>query len=255
MTEFVLHDLPLATGQVLTLDGNSKVTVANGTFTKPIANAFSLSAPNNCPYSTEACRESCYTIAPRMQAQKKMLWKYRLNSETIRNVIMGQGWAWHDSIARLSLYAIKHAPNGFRWHVSGDIFSWCYAEWIAQVCLAAPRVPFWIYTRSFRYVPPLLGIRNLTVNLSADRDNAELARRHAEQFKLRVCYMLTDHPDDSVPDWLRRGDVIFPDYVFRYPDRRVLSLPLAQRRMLCPADLFGQSEHLRCGPCRKCTER
>lgn len=253
MTQFVLRELPLATGQVLTLDGNSKVTAGNGTFAEPVANAFSLVSVDDCPYSTSACRESCYTTAPRMQDQPDVLAAFQRNSRTIREVIKTVGnWAWHDSIDRLSAYATKHTPHGFRWHVSGDVFSWRYAEWIAAVCRAAPKVQFWIYTRSFRFIPPLLRPLNLTVNLSADRDNASIALRHAKQYGLRVCYMATE--GDEVPDWLRKGDVIFPTYELREPNPFFSKLPLLQQRMICPADLKGQSEQLRCGPCRKCIE-
>jgi hypothetical protein len=155
----------------------------------------------------------------------------------------------------------KNSPGGFRWHVSGDIFSLGYARWIAEVVEWSPEVPHWIYTRSFPFLRPLLNIDNLTVNLSADKDNYWLARRYADKHDLRVCYLTVE---GEVPPDLREGDVIFPDYALRGVGQRPFDfrsdsefwqrLEGRQRKMVCPVDIYGKSEQVRCGPCRKCIE-
>lgn len=118
-------------------------------------------------------------------------------------------------------------------------------------------VPHWIYTRTLGVVEMLAITSNLTVNVSADRDNYSKARAAALKHGVRLCYLATsfrDFPTDLPP-----GSVVFPDYPLRGR-----SLPVAtdapwwqtlshdQQKLVCPADFFGQSEAHRCGPCQKC---
>lgn len=69
-------------------------------------------------------------------------------------------------------------------------------------------------------------------------------------------------PDEGCPGFVPpAGSVIFPDYALR---GRELADPTSApwwqglrhdtRRMVCPADFFGQSESHRCGPCNKCIQ-
>jgi hypothetical protein len=175
----------------------------------------------------------------------------------------------------------ENAQGGFRWHVSGDIFSLEYAEWIAAVCMEAPEVRFWIYTRSFDdgSLLPLMDVStccggNLAINLSCDRDNYELAKEvrddwsHWVEFEVgvtpehhegpRLCYLTLD---GMVPGDLPPGSVIFPDYQIRPKQFTTMSespwwatLNTDQKAMVCPVDAWGKSEKNRCGPCRKCLE-
>jgi hypothetical protein len=149
-----------------------------------------------------------------------------------------------------------NARGGFRWHVSGDVWHVQHAAWIVRVARLAPDVPMWIYTRTLDAVSTLAQAENLAVNVSADRDNFVIATAVARKHGARVCYMSTE---GEVPGTLRSGDVIFPDYPLRgrdldEPTRALwwLGLTHAQRSMVCPADMWGQSEHHRCGPCKKC---
>ncbi len=257
-TVFVDHKLDIGGGQHLWIDGNSKITAGNGTFDRPVPNAFSLPSglDGACPYATSACLSSCYTLGLKKHAPA-LAEKFEHNLTVMRNVTHWSIWTHsRDAIAR---YAKENCSAGFRWHVFGDVFSLDYAYWIAQVCKAASDVPFWIYTRSFLYLEPLVGIPNLVVNLSADRDNYDEAIKASLRHDcIRICYMATQ--DGEVPaNGLTGDDVIFPDYNLRGRDLDDPTtapwwgtLTKIQRRSVCPPDMFGQSEQLRCGPCKKC---
>lgn len=273
-TDFVSETVTLD-GRSLTFDGNQKISGW-----KPRPNAFSLRAQavtnrgydaligdppmahEDCPSSTETCRASCY-VGGLEKAQKAIYALYQQNSQVIREILaIGGGYAidWADFVGeRISKNC---AEIGFRFHVSGDVFSAKYARWISEVCRAAPTIRFWIYTRSFDFVADLIDVAtvrggNLALNLSADRDNYARARQLATQYGLRICYLTVESNDRPVD--LRVDDVLFPDYPLR---PKGIADPLqhpwwstltsAERRATCPVDAFGKSEQIRCGVCTKC---
>lgn len=220
------------------LDGNSKITMSD--FERPECNSLSLPARASCPGSTPACR-TCY--AARHTAEDDRRW------ENFRRVT----GATFEQAERLGEYIAKHC-TAFRWHVSGDVFSRDYAQWIVSVCRAS-RISHWIYTRSFQFLDILSEAKNLVVNLSADRWNLRGARRLSQEFGFRIAYKATD--DD--PIFLPRGSVILPDYQLRGRDLDDpeshpwwQSLSREQRLMVCPADFYGQSEQRRCAKCMRC---
>lgn len=283
-TQFCATEIEGPDGTSLWLDGNQKITAGNGTYDEPMPNAFSLEAQavaeaehtegtipgSHCPGSTPTCRKSCYVHGLEKHA-KKTYELYRHNSAMIRRILDDEKLfaAW---VAIMSSHIRAYCKGGFRWHVSGDVFSPAYAKLIRGVCLDSPNVQHWIYTRSF--APEILGPLydvcthnggNLALNLSCDKDNfneAMLASdyfNHAsDQKQLRLCY-LVEAANPIVPDDLQSTDVIFPDYDLR--PRSVedptahpwwASLTLEQRKMVCPVDAFNKSETRRCGPCSRC---
>lgn len=204
---------------------------------------------------------NCYVqglrvAAPQVHAQ------YEQNSRTIRDLLNNGSYndarAWAGAVAA---WITAFAPGGFRWHVSGDIFSQGYAHWIADVVRDSPTVKHWIYTRSHGLIAPLVRLPNLSINLSADRDNIWSARSTRAQYRsireLRIAYLVTD--DGYVPRDLPADSVVFPDYSLRGRDLARptdgawwQSLTSAQRRMVCGVDYFGPSRSSRCGVCTKC---
>lgn len=287
-TDFVSHRLDGPGGKHLFVDGNQKVS---GWVPKP--NAFSLLAGNgadeltpgherhHCPGSTPTCRASCYVhgLAKHAGSTYDL---YRHNSVAIREILedalLRVNWS-----RRLGEWIAENCADvGFRWHVSGDIFSLAYARWVADVCRAAPAVNFWIYTRSFEYLDPLVDVAtftggNLALNLSCDRDNYQAAKDACNRWGFwegddgngfatgfaapRLCYLTTDGevPEDLDP----HRDVVFPDYLLRAPkgsgpvEQRETnpwyqSLPSEQRRMICAVDYYGKNEAIRCGVCTRC---
>lgn len=277
-TSFVLAEIVGADGRKLYIDGNQKITRGNGSFEAPAPNAFSLVNVADCPQSTPTCRAACY-IENIAVHQTTVYEAYQHNSRTIREILaashgFGEYWA-HEMAAWIR----ANAPGGFRWHVSGDVYSTEYAEWIADVCRAAPEVSFWIYTRSFDLLGPLMGVSthmdgNLAINLSCDVDNfaeAVVARDtwdqgwfmtpdaqtvHRAGYAPRLAYLTVD---GIVPDGLGPDDVIFPDYQLRPRQHATLaespwwqSLTQFQRGLVCPVDAHSKAENRRCGPCARC---
>lgn len=234
-------------------DGNGKITV-DSAFDNPKPNAFSLVQVEDCPFATPVCKSACY-VHNLEKAEREIHEKYRVNSKAMRAILANLDY-YIETKRRFVEWISENCKTGFRWHVSGDIISLDHAVFIASISKMVPRVNFWIYTRSFPFLGPLEGIENLVVNLSADSDNWEQALAAHNKFCFRICYMTVD---GKVPEALPEGSVIFPDYNLRGRNLLVKtdspwwrSLNPEQRRMVCPPDFFGQSEHLRCGPCKKC---
>ena len=63
----------------------------------------------------------------------------------------------------------------YRLHWAGDVFSKRYATALAKAAAMHPKTSFWLYTRSFDLVDPMIGVPNLKVYLSADPCNMEAA--------------------------------------------------------------------------------
>lgn len=240
--------------QYLWIDGNQKITAGNGDYENPMPNAFSIVQIEDCPFSTPTCRSTCYVHNLGKFANPTHQ-KYRHNSETIREILSGPTdhyVSWGDVMAN---WISKNAYGGFRWHVSGDVFSDLYARFIAEVCCRSGDVRHWIYTRSFPYVRLLAKANNLEINLSADKDNYDEAMKLNKKFGWRICYLTID---GSLPEDLPKGSVIFPDYSLRAKDTPLKdhawwnSLSKAYRKMVCPVDMFGKSTNVRCGVCKKC---
>jgi len=234
-------------------DGNSKITASNGTFDNPKPNAFSTVQISDCPGSTPSCRKACYVHGLEKYAPDVHN-AYKHNSINIRRVLLDENNSaiLSDKFARW----IKANCNEFRWHVSGDIFSREYAQFIKHVAIKTPDVLFWIYTRTFDFVEELNGAGNLVVNLSADIDNDYEAFNYADEYNLRVCYFSNT---GEIPLRLRDNDVIFPNYSLRGREmdnpedhKWWKELTERQKKMVCPVDFYGQSEKRRCGKCKRC---
>lgn len=260
-TAFTYETIEVA-GFTFAFDGNQKITAANGSFDEPAANAFSTWQSKDCPFRTPTCDSSCY-VHNLEKYQPEVHDFYKMNSENIHAVMS----AYEDNDVSLYIAVVsafgewieKNCAGGFRWHVSGDVFSETYADFIVDVCQESPNVNHWIYTRSFPYVGRLRRANNLVINLSADKDNYWLARRFADEHDLRVCYLTVD---GEIPEDLKDGDVIFPDYALRGVDKKPFEfrndsewwqgLLGRNKKMVCPTDAYGKSEKIRCGPCNRC---
>lgn len=272
-------------GGYIWIDGNQKITRNNGTYDDPRPNAFSLLAGNgdrgdeighereHCPGSTPTCRAACYVHGLAKHAGTTYA-LYDHNSRVIREVLAGPFEIAEDWARKIGAWITENAAAGFRWHVSGDVYSVGYARWIAAVCRASPKVDHWIYTRSFDRVEPLVAVSrgrggNLALNFSCDADNYQAAREYRDRLAAhpyrpedapRLCYLTRG---GLVPDDLPEGSVIFPDYPLRAGKQPTAveqranspfwqSLSSGQRQMVCPVDFYGKSEGNRCGPCGKC---
>jgi len=253
MTKYVFDEVSIGNNLTLYVDGNSKITLGNGSYDEPLPNAFSLPHISTCPGATPQCMSSCY-VAGLQKNAPDVYKKYAQNERVIHRILMA-----HPLLLRTAQvfgeWISEHCPDGFRWHVSGDIMNLRYASWIAKAVENSPQVRHWIYTRTFEAVPHLI-FPNLAVNISADAHNYTVARQVALRWGVRLCYMTHD---GSLPNDLKSGDVILPDYQLRGRDLDKPTehewwqgLSSEHKKMVCPPDFFGQSEKHRCGPCKKC---
>lgn len=256
MTVFVETLAPIGGGRAFTIDGNSKITALAGCVEAPEPNALSLPPVATCPGATRACMATCYVRGLAKQAPALHA-KYAENLRLLLAVLLeaDEGAAAADALGAWVASRIG-AGGYFRWHVSGDVINAAHARWIVRVCGASPNVHHWIYTRTLPAVPLLCCAANLAVNVSADADNADAAIPLARANGARVAWLA--RLDEELPP-LEPGDVIFPDYPCRGRDLADpttapwwRALEPAQRRLVCPADFFGQSTRDRCGPCARC---
>ena len=266
---FTTKQLEFDSGQYIWLDGNQKISG----WEPVVANAFSIPEIQNCPYRTPTCEKACYVHGLKKYSTETYQ-RYQHNERVLRNMTIDEKtWAYDPGetlryrlAVALSKYIKKNClESGFRWHVSGDIFSDRHEEWIATVVSMSKPVKHWIYTRSFPLLHYLPREPNLKLNLSADRDNYWLARRKWEEIKdaparPQIAFMAVE--DGYVPEDLPEGSVVFPDYSLR---ERAVSPALGRtgsewyqslrpeaRAGVCPVDFHGVREDRRCGPCRKC---
>lgn len=254
-TSYVFTEVKIGNDLAIYIDGNSKITVQNGSYENPKPNALSLPHISTCPGSTSECRASCYVYGLQSNAPEVYA-KYMQNERVIHRILMSNSYA-KISATTLGTWISENCRYGFRWHVSGDVMYDRHAQWIVDVVNASGGVLNWIYTRSLELVPILVQAKNLVVNVSADSENYLLARKVAFENKARICYLTRDGKIPS--DLVYNDSVIFPDYDLRgrnlekpTESKWWQSLTLPERRSVCPADFFGQSEHHRCGPCNKC---
>ncbi|MBI3631876.1 MAG: hypothetical protein HY225_00290 [Candidatus Vogelbacteria bacterium] len=249
-------DIKKLDGGIITIwfDGNGKVTRSNGNFTRPVANSFSLVQVVDCPFATATCKSICY-VHKLEKKEQEVHDRYVLNSGVFK-IVLADEILTALVVDAFAKYINENCLGGFRWHVSGDITSTKHAEFIRRVCEKTPDVAHWIYTRSFEYIEPLLDVQNLVLNLSVDKDNWSEAVVYHYAYNLRMCYLTVD---GEVPDDLPEGSVLFPNHELRGRDLEHprtadwwQKITKKQRQMVCPADFFGQSERIRCGPCKKC---
>ena len=90
--------------------------------------------------------------------------------------------------------AVFKTPPLYRMHWSGDVFNAKYARAIAAAVNVYPEINFWMYTRSFKYVPILCNIPNLILYLSLDPVNTTLGLKtflanKSQTNSLGICYM------------------------------------------------------------------
>lgn len=167
----------------------------NGTTVSAIgANSFGLPSGKafSCPGQTAFCERICYAgkLEKIYSGVRNILthnWDL-LKDATLDTMVSLLG-AMLDEFSNETHALIakgKDASFDFRIHWDGDFFSRDYAEAWAIVIRNRPEIRFWVYTRSF-YAPVnvidiLAGIDNLTVYLSADKDNIVIANEVAAQF-------------------------------------------------------------------------
>jgi len=144
--------------------------------TPKVKNTFGLPALVSCPGHTEWCAEACYALAlqnfPGVRNLVQENWEIvspHLNDTDTLHAMLS---------AMLSECSIEYVRAGipqdewvFRHFWDGDIPSAAFAQAIRRVAEDFPEFQFWLYTRTFKAVPLLMGVSNLAVYLSIDKDN------------------------------------------------------------------------------------
>lgn len=244
-------------GLFLWVDGNQKISMG-GTYIEPLPNALSLRYIDDCPYASETCKKACYVQGLSLHAPSVYA-LYEHNSDMLRAAMRhAKDGLTRDAnaLARGLAGWINRNCSNFRWHVSGDVFSEGYANWIVTVCLLTPTVQHWTYTRSLPYIKNLALANNITINVSCDADNYQDALNHDWEDvpggagRVNFTYLTTT---GEIPDEISLlTNVIFPDYSLRGDMGWRASLPAMLRKTICPVDFHGKSEKNNCRSCRKC---
>lgn len=171
-----------------------RVAVKSGNVSAIGANSFGLPSGKafSCPGATTFCERICY--AGKLEKIYSGVRNVLLhNWNLLRDANLSQMIALLDSMVGEFVSETdslidkgKAATYDFRIHWDGDFFSRVYAEAWADVIRNYPNVRFWVYTRSFtsdlNVIDILAGIENLTLYLSADPVNIDLANQVAAQY-------------------------------------------------------------------------
>jgi len=160
-----------------------------------------------CPGATEGeggCVDVCY------DCNLRQLYK-GYDARELRNTIILKSAETHeDQVQILRNTVTRWYHNGghlapyFRIHTGGDFYEIAYAKAWSQVISEFPHVRFWAYTRSFFAVPFLAKRKNLTLYLSTDPVNYQLAMkvytRHAHLPNVGLAWMGNYLPSDFPTD-------------------------------------------------------
>jgi len=167
-----------------------------------VKNSFGLPAGISCPGMTSICGKVCYAKKiERMPYLKTVRDNLVHNWDALSNASHFDMYVMlNDMIHDFKAECVKgrrDIPKVFRIHWDGDFFSDDYASAWAMTIQNHPDVQFWAYTRSFEFVPALVGLDNLALYLSADKDNLEdaiLTRKNNPWVKIAL---LTDTMDEG----------------------------------------------------------
>jgi Gene product 88 len=171
--------------RVAKVSGNVNAIGANS-FGLPSGKAFS------CPGQTPFCEKICYAgkLEKIYSGVKNILihnWDLLKDATSTQMyyLLINMIDEFRAETSALIAKGVK-ASYDFRIHWDGDFFSRDYAMAWAQVIRETPDVRYWVYTRSFdsnvNVIDILAGIPNLTLYLSADKDNIDLANKVAGEF-------------------------------------------------------------------------
>lgn len=208
--------------------GNEKLGSRIGTFSLPAIHTCHLG-------STETCRSRCYADSGHFVGTNVQR-RYSLNLAFTRRP---------DFVAKMLARIQKKERTAFRWHVAGDLYSVEYAVKLAAVMLACPKLPMFIYTRTWRNenMRPVLrlmaGLPNVQLWLSCDQDTGE----PVDIPGARRAYMQVENDP---------GPAYSVDLVFR--DKPVRTASVAKRvagAVVCPVE-NGTKTDITCEKCRIC---
>lgn len=184
-----------------------------------VFNSFGLPAIESCPEYTEWCSQVCYAF----NLQRAWSTVDRLVSHNLSLLkACGSNVAKMTTLLSEMVSSVNwHGSEPvFRWHWNGDIFSRPYAIAIANTCKAFPDTQFWLYTRSFEFVPEILDIPNLTVYLSVDPYNIiQATKLYGEypQLLIAACADTWQESEDIMRSVVGRNAPRCPELTHKIP--------------------------------------
>lgn len=192
-----------------------------------IANSFGLPSglDYSCPGQTETCKSVCYAgkLEKVYKGVRNVLlhnWDLLVNSDEsgMTDLLRRMIQEFSDETDK------KGGTKSFRIHWDGDFFSRTYASAWRTVIEEFPNVQFWVYTRTFTpelsVIDLLVGLPNLSVYLSVDRDNIEVAKKVRKAYPSVLWAFLGETDESTKSDMLSlfpRPGAICPENVGRIP--------------------------------------
>jgi len=162
---------------------------SNDRWVPTIPNSFGLTAGESCPGQTGFC-DGCYALGSENSRGVKALVGHNLRMLQEAEDVTSMSRLLTEMVGRYEREAdkaeVSQKDRIFRIHWDGDFFSEDYAKAWADTIQQFPDVLFWTYTRSFvdpvNVVPHLVGIDNLTLYLSTDKFNVNVAHKVAQEY-------------------------------------------------------------------------
>lgn len=224
-----------------------------------IGNSFGLPAGKSCPGRTPFC-DGCYaeklekaytSTAVALERNWQALQACGEDVTVIRELLSELIIDFADEVRkRIKKGQATSADLVFRPHWDGDFYSASYTAAWGAIVRAFPQIQFWIYTRSFDYVPILADGQapNLALYLSVDERNIGRAGQLLERYpRLLAAYCATtQHAASALAKSLGRVSTPCPENIQRIP----LVMPLNGRR-LSPIEV-GQDAQGACISCGLC---
>lgn len=163
-----------------------------------IANAFGLPSGKlfSCPGATSVCEKICYAgkLEKIFKGTRELLqhnWN-AVQDKSVEELTAMLQFMIDDFKWECDKY---NADKYFRIHWDGDFFSFEYTKAWLEVIINNPDVQFWVYTRVMSAAEILVGLKNLSLYFSADKDN-DAEARYLVNLGVKIAY-LSDTFDEA----------------------------------------------------------
>jgi len=203
-TAFCTERLAGPNGTHLFIDGNGKITRANGSLANPKPNAFSLVQIETCPGSTAACQKACYVHG--LEKHQNVVWQmYRHNTDEIQKILADEflyhewagimAWAVAQANARFLLTQMRESNRMRRSYKDGRAPLAGYLE--DQAAVADGLLSLYEATFDAGWLEDVYGL--VTEMLSAFWDDATAAFFDSATDQERLVARPQDVTDNAVP--------------------------------------------------------
>lgn len=151
--------------------------------------------PGTCCGCCSGCKNDCYALAIEVYRDQARV-------AYAENYVLAK-YAPELFRSKVSAYLRKCNRRCFRWHESGEFFSWEYFVLVCEICAAFPRIQFYTYTKRYAWVRRAqdLGIipSNFKINISARRENSAALEKYLPEFSQFIWDCSNLAGSDSAP--------------------------------------------------------